>query len=98
LPGFLQKIFPLTQTPLNSTLLTVSLMILFALTLPMVTLAEMTSYLILLVFVLVNLALIKIKQRYPQPAGVRVFSPWLPRAGFVTALTFLLIELLSKII
>lgn len=98
LPGFLQKIYPLTQTPLNSTLLTVSLMILFALTLPMVTLAEMTSYLILLVFVLVNLALIKIKQRYPQPAGVRVFSPWLPRAGFVTALTFLLIELLSKII
>jgi hypothetical protein len=43
-----------------------------------------------------NLALIKIKQRDPQPAGVRVFSPWLPGAGFVTAITFLFFELLSK--
>lgn len=97
LPGFLQTISPLTQTPLSSTLLTVSLMILFALTLPMVTLAELTSYLILLVFALVNLALIKIKRRHPQPEGVRVFSPWLPRLGFVTAVVFLLVELLSKI-
>ena len=97
LPGFLQTIYPLTRTPLNSTLLTVSLMILFALALPMVTLAEMTSYLILLVFVLVNLALIKIKRRIPRPEGVRVYSPWLPIAGFVTALTFLLIELLSHL-
>jgi APA family basic amino acid/polyamine antiporter len=96
LPGFLQTIYPLTRTPLNSTLLTVSLMILFALSLPMVTLAELTSYLILLVFALVNLALIKIKQRHPQPEGVREFSPWLPRAGFVTAVLFLLVELLPK--
>jgi len=96
LPGFLQRISPLTRTPLNSTLLTVSLMIFFALTLPMVTLAELTSYLILLVFVMVNLALIKIKRRHPQPEGVRVFSPWLPRLGFITAVIFFVVELLSK--
>jgi basic amino acid/polyamine antiporter, APA family len=96
LPGFLQTVYPLTRTPLNSTLLTVSLMILFALSLPMVTLAEMTSYLILLVFVLVNLALIKIKKRHPKPEGVRVFSPWLPRLGFTTAVIFFVMELLSK--
>lgn len=97
LPGFLQKIYPLTRTPLNSTLLTVGLMMLFALTLPMVALAEMTSYLILMVFILVNLALIKIKQRDPLPDGVRVYPPWLPWAGFMTSITFLFMELLSKL-
>lgn len=96
LPQFLQKIYPVTRTPLNSTVLTVSLMIIFALSLPMVMLAEMTSYLVLVVFALANFALIRIKRRYPEPDGVMAFSPWLPRLGFVTAVVFLLIELLSK--
>jgi APA family basic amino acid/polyamine antiporter len=98
LPGFLKKISPVSRIPLNSTVLTVTLILIFALMLPMVTLAELTSYFVLMVFTLVNLALIKIKQRHPRPEGVRVFSPWLPRLGFVTSVSFLLIEILSKIL
>ena len=86
-----------TRTPVNSTVLTVALMLFFALMLQMVELAELTSYLVLTVFTLVNLALIKIKQRNPEPKEVRVFPIWLPRLGFVSALTFLLIELASNI-
>ncbi|MCW9014929.1 MAG: APC family permease [Gammaproteobacteria bacterium] len=96
LPGCLGRIYPVTRTPVNSTVLTVALIFLFALLLQMVALAEMTSYLVLTVFALVNLALIKIKQRYPQPEGVRVFPIWLPRSGFVTTISFLCFELFSK--
>jgi amino acid transporter len=95
LPGFLEKIHPVTCIPLYSTILTVTLIILFALALPMVTLAQMTSYLVLTVFALVNFSLIKIKQRLPSPQGVRVYSLWLPKLGFVTTMTFLFIELMS---
>ena len=96
LPGYLQSIHPITRTPLNSTMLTVVLILLFALLLPMVALAELTSYLVLTVFAMVNLSLIKIKQREPEPEGVRVYSIWLPRLGFVTTVLFLLIEIISR--
>lgn len=98
LPGFLASVYPVTRIPLNSTLLSVGLMILFALTLPMVTLAELTSYFILMVFTLVNLALIKIKRDHPDVKGVRVFSVWLPRLGFSTSILFLAVKLVSDFI
>ncbi len=98
MPGWLETIHPITRIPLNSTLLIVALMIFFALMLPMVTLAELTSYLVLTVFALVNLALIKIKRREPKPEGVRVFSVWMPILGFVTTVLFLSIEVASHFI
>ncbi|RKZ61418.1 MAG: amino acid permease [Gammaproteobacteria bacterium] len=95
LPGFLGRINPVTRTPINSTVLTVLLMLFFAMTFQIVALAEFTSYLVLMVFALVNLALIKIKQKSPDPDGVIVFSVWLPRLGFLTTISFLLIEVFS---
>jgi amino acid transporter len=97
LPQFLGKIYPATRTPLNSTFLTVALMLLFALQLQMMELAELTSYLILMVFALVNLALIRIKQTNPRPDGIKVFNPWLPRLGFITTILLLFTELISNI-
>ena len=96
LPGFLGRINPVTRTPINSTVLTVLLMLFFAMTFQIVALAEFTSYLVLMVFALVNLALIKIKQKSPDPDGVIVFSVWLPRLGFLTTISFLLIEVFSR--
>lgn len=96
LPAFLATVYPVTRVPMNSTIISVALILLFALLLPMVALAELTSYLVLIVFALVNLALIKIKQRDPSPQGVSVFSVWLPRLGFVTTVSFLCIELVSN--
>ena len=72
-------------------------MLVFAIILPMVTLAEMTSFLILIVFALINLALIKIKQKHPHPEGVRVFSVWIPRLGFATAALFLTLNVIRNI-
>ena len=98
LPGFLSKINPVTRTPINSTILTVVLMLFFAMTFQIVALAEFTSFLVLMVFALVNLALIKIKQKSPHPDGVTVFSVWLPRLGFLTTISFLLIEVFSGLL
>ena len=64
LPEWFASINPTTRTPINSTLFVVLLMLFFAILLSMVTLAEMTSLLILIVFALINLALIKIKQKH----------------------------------
>lgn len=95
LPEYLGKIHPGTRTPINSTLVTVGLMLFFALVFQIVALAEITSYLVLMVFALVNLALIKIKKTHPAPEGVFVFSVWLPRLGFLTTTSFLFIEIVA---
>ena len=98
LPVWFSRIYSPTRTPINSTLVVAALILFFAILLPIVTLAEMTSFLILIVFALINLALIKIKKQHPQPEGVRVFSLWIPRLGFVTAVTFLLLNVIRNIV
>lgn len=95
LPAVLAKIHPHTRTPINSTLLTVGLMLFFGLVFQIVKLAEITSYLVLAVFALVNLALIKIKKKQARPPGMMVFPLWLPVLGFLTAVALLLIKMLS---
>jgi len=97
LPKWFSRIHIPTRTPLNSTLVIALLILFFAIILPMVTLAEMTSFLILIVFALINLALIKIKQKYPHPEGVKAFPMWIPKLGFVTAVTFLLLNIIRNI-
>jgi amino acid transporter len=98
LPAPLGIVHPLTRTPINSTLLTSVAILLFALVLSMVSLAEMTSYLVLIVFALVNLSLVRIKRREPSPEGVSVYWDWLPKLGFLTTAAFVAIELLSNIL
>jgi len=93
IPGFLSSINPTTQTPVNSTLLVFTLVLISALVFQIRELAELTSYLILCVFALVNLALIRIKQKNPVPNNLRVIPIWLPRLGFITTSAFLCFKL-----
>ena len=97
LPSFLAYVHPRTHTPLVTTAIATGLVLLFALVLPLVTLAQLTSALVLSVFCLVNLALLRIKRSHPRPEGVHVYSIWVPRLGFVSALAFLLIELFGQL-
>ena len=97
LPEVLSKINPVTRTPIHSTVVTVVLMLFFALVFQIVALAEITSYLVLIVFAMVNLALIKIKQNKVVPDGVIVFPVWLPVLGFITAGSFLLIKIITNV-
>ena len=97
LPRWFSKIHPPTRTPVNSTLLVVGLMMFFSIMLPMVTLAEMTSFLLLIVFALINLALIKIKHKQPEPEGVRLFPLWVPKLGLATTVLFLLLNVIRNL-
>lgn len=97
LPSFVSKflglINPRTRTPVNATIVVALLIMLFCFLLPLVSLAELTSYLVLTVFSLVNLSLIKIKHRDPTPVGVKAYPTWLPKLGFATSSLFLLSQL-----
>ena len=70
LPKFLSTINPKTQTPIRATIAATAIALIAALTLPLVSLAQITSGLILGVFVMINISLIRIKMRDPTPAGI----------------------------
>jgi APA family basic amino acid/polyamine antiporter len=95
LPRVLAQVSGRTRTPLLATaVVTVGVMV-FALWLPLVTLAQLTSFAILLVFVLVNLSLIAIKRNQPPPPGIRVYPIWVPYGGLLFALALLAFAMLS---
>lgn len=81
LPKPLAYVSPKTQTPVVATLVVGVTILLLALTFPIDALAERTSQIVLFVFVLVNLALIRIKlagvpadQHFRVPMAVPVFG------------------------
>ena len=84
-----------TQTPLLSTAVVTAGVLVLALWLPLVTLAKATSFIVLIVFALINLALVRIKRRDPRPAGVRIFPLWVPLGGFLFSGGFVLFELVQ---
>lgn len=89
LPRALRYVHPKTRTPVTATIAALLIATVFALWLPLTSLANMTSTLILVVFTLVNLALYRIKRRDPSPAGIRTVPLWVPLAGAAVNLLFL---------
>ncbi|MHA1166128.1 MAG: APC family permease [Alphaproteobacteria bacterium] len=91
LPGVLAYINPVTRTPLVATALVVAIILVLALALPITELAETTSRIVLCVFMLVNLALLRLKWS-GRDADDDVFQVpmWVPIMGFVTSLLLLL--------
>lgn len=86
-----------TRTPVAATAVTVGGVLLFALWLPLVTLAKLTSFAILLVFVLVNLSLIRIKKMQQPLPGIRVYPLWIPYGGLVLAVMLLILQTLGAL-
>jgi APA family basic amino acid/polyamine antiporter len=86
LPAAFGKINPSTQTPVFNTWLVTFIIMGFALWLPVVTLAQLTSFIMLMIFALVNLALLRVKARSTgdQPAPVFSVPAWVPIAGLIT--------------
>jgi amino acid transporter len=94
LPPALQEVSPVTRTPLIATAVTVTLVLAFALLLPLEGLAELTARFTLVLFATVNLALIRIKAREPAPPRQIYLAPrWIPWAGLVSCLALLLADL-----
>lgn len=93
LPAKLRYVHPVRRTPVITIAITVSLLIVAALSLQLVTLARITSLLILVIFVLVNAALWRIKWREEQ-APEYAYPVWLPITATFLSLAFLVVQLL----
>lgn len=95
--GFLSvfsRVHSRTQTPIEATGFVTMIVLALALFFPLVGLAQATSAIILIVFAMLNLALIVIKRRKtPVPEGARTFHVIVPVIGFVVCVGVLLFKL-----
>ncbi len=95
LPAILARVSPRTRTPIVATGLTTACVLVLALIFPLTHLADITSRLTLVVFAIVNISLVRLKQRgSAPPAGTYIAPPWVPWAGAATCIGLLLLDLL----
>ncbi len=78
-----------TRTPVRATLLATAVVAILATSLPIQTLAEYTSGLVLVVFLLVNASLIRIRQSRQERQQVLRVPTWIPVAGIVLTASLL---------
>ena len=83
LPKYLSEVNPKTRTPINATILVIIITLIMALWLPLVTLAQIASFVVLTIYAIVNLSLVRIKMKTPKPQGVKTYSMWIPVSGFL---------------
>jgi len=91
-PSLLARIHPRTQTPLISTSVVTLVILVLALWLPLITLAEITSYITLVIFTGINAALIRIKLHRAPPAHAVQYPVWIPLIGLFLCLLLLAIH------
>jgi APA family basic amino acid/polyamine antiporter len=89
-PKLFSYVIPSRKTPLPATLVVAFIIWLLAVAFPIITLAKATSFVILIVFTMVNLSLFLLKIRGPHPQGVVRYPLWFPVLGFVLCLAFLI--------
>jgi amino acid transporter len=92
MPQLLGRLHPRRQTPIIAILLFTALIGLLALSVPLVSLAEMTSFVILAIFTLVNASLFLIGRRPEAPAKLRRWR-WMGLVGALVTLGLILSEL-----
>jgi amino acid transporter len=93
-PQWLALIDARTHTPLRATAVATLLVLALALAFELAPLAEATSAIILVVFTLVNMGLVRITRRQPDPpASVPRLPLWVPIAGALVSASLLLFQI-----
>ena len=95
-----QQINPKTRTPLWSTFFVSIAVLVMALWFPIVTLASITSFITLIIFTMMHLALIRIKtskvrQLEDSEKGAVSFPVWIPVTGTVFSILLLIMQFVS---
>ncbi len=86
-PAIFARIHTLTRTPLIATGTITAVVLTLALVFPLEGLAEWTARIVLVIFALVNMALLMLKRRArTAPDGSFTVKIWVPIAGFLTCL------------
>lgn len=98
LPAAIGVVNPLTHTPVRATVLVTAIILFLALSVPLTSLAHATSTLILIIFSVVNLALWRIKGKDTGKFEGFSVPRWLPLAGFFLSVSFLLADLVRRLI
>ena len=93
LPRLLAGLNVRTRTPVIATLVATAVVMALALSLTLVRLAEVTSTITLIIFALVNLALMRVKAKYDAPGDIWINPDWLPLFGFSVSAGFALYQL-----
>ena len=94
LPAALGRINARTRTPVRATILAAFLVTVFAFALTLVTLAKITSLINLLIFAMVNLALVRLGDRGGSRSRETFRIPrWVPLLGFVFSIGFALFQI-----
>ena len=94
LPEVLTHLNARTATPLLATAIGVAAILALALAVPLAGLADLTARFTLVVFAIINVALIRIKfLETAPPAHVFVCPGWVPVAGLVSSIGLLLLDL-----
>ncbi len=89
LPKIFSRIHSARRTPVNATIFVGLVVLAFTLLLPIVTLARITSLAMLAVFVVINLALWRIKVRDGDTVAGPCYPLWVPVLGCVASFGFL---------
>lgn len=90
IPGTFSHVNKYTNTPIFATIFTSIIILIFTLWLRILTLAGLTSFFI---FILMNLSLIRIKQKDPNLIGIISYPMWIPVLGIILNLILLLIQI-----
>ncbi len=94
LPVLLSKVSSRTRTPVNATIIVTTLSLLLALFVPLDRLAELTSQIILAVFLLVNISLVIVKWRGDNPPDNIFIVPLaIPVIGAISCFMLLIFPL-----
>ena len=72
LPAKLGEVNATTHTPLIATIIIIFFVLLFALSFPLLSLAKITSFITLIIFMIINFALVKIKYSHKNYDGFKV--------------------------
>jgi amino acid transporter len=92
-PKIFASVHPTRQTPIPATLAITALVLIFALALPLVTLAKLTSGIILVIFSVMNLSLWRIGRREEYRDQLNL--PRAPLLGAALCIGFLILQLLG---
>ncbi len=92
-PAILANINATTRTPIYATLIITAMCLLFALVLPILTLATITSFITLAVFSAMHLSLWRIKAMKLESVDGVTYPLWVPVLGFFISTGFILAEL-----
>ena len=95
LPKVLARLNSVTHTPLLATAIGIGAILVLALAVPLAGLADLTARFTLVIFAVVNLALIRIKNKDEMaPLGAFICPHWVPFAGLVSSVLLLVVDLI----